>query len=340
MLHKIKLTQRVDINKVYMIKATVVIPTKNGGSRFQEVLNAVLSQDTPWKFEILVIDSGSTDGTIAYCETLPDVKIHKIPSHEFGHGKTRNLAISLARGEYIALITQDALPANNLWLSSLVQAVEQSPTIAGAFGRHLPYPNEDPYTARDLIRHFNNFLAWPQIMKIDDPKRYANDQGYRQVLHFFSNNNSCIRRNVWEKYPFPDVDFAEDQIWAKTVLEAGFGKTYAHNAVVYHSHSLTVVESGRRAFDESKALYKLFGYKMCPTFSQLMKQSLKCTMNDFLYSWSNHSIGEHLYWLVRSPFYNFFRQSGFYLGAEVDKMPAWLVSYISLDQRKKAGRYI
>ena len=321
-----------------MLKSTVIIPTKNGGDHFHAVLDAVLKQETPWEYGVLVIDSGSTDDTLEYAKSFSQVQTHSIPSAEFGHGKTRNLAISLTEGEYIVLITQDAMPANYHWLYHLVEAVEQSPKIAGAFGRHLPYPDDDPYLARDLSLHFEGFLNLPQIMRIDDPQRYKDDEGYRQGLHFFSNNNACMRRSVWKQHPLPEVDFAEDQIWAKTVIEAGFEKAYAHDAVVYHSHAYNIFETIQRSFDESKALHQLFGYTLCPSLRHLIGQVIRGSLRDFSYSKAERSLAKDIFWVLRSPFYHFSRQLGYYLGSKSNGIPQAWGQKLSLDQGKKMGR--
>lgn len=324
------------------IKASVVIPAKNAGALFRKVLQAVLGQKTPWRFEVLVIDSGSTDGTLEYCRNLAaqhdNLRVHTIPAEEFGHGRTRNLGISMTSGEFVALITHDALPANEMWLANLVAAVERAPDVAGAFGRHLPYPGASPYTARDLTRHFDGFLEWMLVFRRDDPQRYEQDVGFRQVLHFFSDNNACVRRSVWEKYPYPDVDFAEDQIWAKQIIEAGFGKAYADDAVVYHSHDYSVLELMRRSFDESAALFALFGYRLCPSAAHLAGQALRTTLADWRYSWSGGQVGKHWKWLAAAPWRNLARQIGFYLGERSPRLAPWLRAKISLDKSLKAGR--
>jgi len=318
------------------MKASIVIPTKNGGILFARVLDALLRQKTPWDYEILVVDSGSTDNTVRYCEER-NVNIISIPPSEFGHGKTRNFGISRTKGEFVALITQDALPASNEWLFNLVSAVEQAADVAGAFGRHLPYPEADPYTTRDLKLHFDGFLNWPAVLrKSDNEARYAAELGYRQIMHFFSDNNACLRRAVWEKYPYPDVDFAEDQIWAETIIEAGYGKAYADNAAVYHSHSYSVIEAGRRAFDESMALNKLFGYRLCPTIIHLLTQVIRTTSADIRHSMRQPNRSDQIYYMARAPFYNLARMTGFYLGAHETAIPQRMLRYISLDQALKA----
>ena len=91
--------------------------------------------------------------------------------------------------------------------------------IAGGFGIHYPYPDCNLIDKIMLKNHFRNFGEERTIFYIEDPKRYETDDGYRGFLSFFSDNNSCLRRKVWEQIPYDDVNFAEDQIWAKKVLE-------------------------------------------------------------------------------------------------------------------------
>lgn len=317
------------------MKASVIIPTKNAGALFADVLNAVMSQDTPWPYEVLVIDSGSQDGTIQLCEQTPGVRLHKIPASEFGHGKTRNLAISLTSGEFVAMLTHDAKPANRDWLRELVAAVDQSPDVAGAFGRHLPYPSHNPFITRDLKLHFDNFANGPAIVHLEDASRYEVDTGYRQFLHFFSDNNACLRRSVWERIPYPDVDFAEDQIWAKLIIEAGYAKAYADHACVFHSHDYGAWETLRRSFDEARALRQLFGYPLCPSLAHLSIQSLRCSIRDYRYLFTSGKLFDSLDWLLKIPPHQLARQLGYYLGTHTGTRDNNVLARLSLDQSRK-----
>ena len=155
------------MNDAVAVKASVVILTKNPGPLFRQVLPAVQAQATPWPFEIVVVDSGSTDGTVEFIRASSGVRLYQIPAAEFGHGKTRNYAVAQARGEYVAMLTHDALPADTDWLRALVQAIDAMPDAAGAFGRHLPYPGNNPFVARDITLHFDNFAAGPNSNSTD-----------------------------------------------------------------------------------------------------------------------------------------------------------------------------
>ena len=245
--------------------ASVLIPTKNGGALFRRVLDAVRAQATDWPFEVVVIDSGSSDGTAEACEGVAGVRLHRIPPTAFAHGRTRNLGMSLARGRHVALLTQDALPVGPRWLAELLAPFERDPAIAGVFGRHEAHADADPFTARDIAAFFDGLAAGPAVRRIDDPARWAADAALRRRLAYFSNNNAALRRSACQRVPLPDVAFAEDQAWAAHALEAGFATAYADRAVVRHSHSYGFTERVKRCFDEAAALRALDGRRIIPT---------------------------------------------------------------------------
>lgn len=320
------------------MKASVIIPTKNPGPHFQQVLTSVLSQSTDFDYEVLVIDSGSTDGTLEYVKDHvdPRVRLHRIEPAAFGHGRTRNLGISMTSGQYAVLITHDAMPANGYWLANMVDTAESDPQIAGVFGRHIAYPDADPFTARELEMHFAGLDAWA-LVSLDDPERYARDQGYRQVLHFFSDNNALIRRSVWEVHPYPDVDFAEDQIWAMRIIEAGFKKAYARDGVVMHSHNYGLFERLQRSFDEAYAFRRLFGYLLSPGLSSLIFSWIALTKRDMIYSWNKKLWRSHTRAVMQAPFDNFMRLVGHYLGSRGDLLPEWTRRRLSRDKQLMLG---
>jgi len=314
-------------------KATVVIPTKNAGPLFETVLNQVLLQETKWPFEVLVVDSGSSDKTLSVVGEHSAVRLIEILPTEFGHGKTRNFAIDNANGEFIAMITQDAIPINRDWLAEMVYVMEQDPNIAGVFGRHIAHSDASLFTENELEQHFLGFKAQP-IVELDDPIRYIKDQGYRQFLYFFSDNNALIRRSIWEKIPYPEVDFAEDQAWARLIIEAGYRKAYAHNAVVAHSHNYGFIERLQRSFDEGYALQRIFGFGGELIFLNAMKSFLAITRRDLVVAMkSRDSKKVDIKNLIRMPLDNLMRILGSYLGAHGKSIPHMLRLCLSRDKK-------
>ncbi|MCL6655208.1 hypothetical protein A6R70_23305 [Agrobacterium rubi] len=315
-------------------KCAVVIPAKNAVNILPAVLSKVLSQKTEWSYEIIVIDSGSTDGTVEYLRQHDAIRLIEIPSSEFGHGKTRNLGIQAANAEFIAFLTHDAVPCDENWLGNLVALAEEDALIAGVFGRHVANDHASPFTKNDLDRHFEGFRAHPKILGRDtDPIRYETDLGWRQLLHFYSDNNSLLRKSVWEKIPYPDVEFAEDQLWARAVIEAGYRKGYAEDAVVYHSHDYGVREQFQRAFDESRNFKKYFGYKLTPNFFHMCEAVVRLSIQAFRQKLDVRYGKVGLLDRAGRALRRSALVAGHCAGANHEVLPMWLSARISLDQK-------
>lgn len=319
---------------------SVIIPTKNGGELLRRVVEEVLNQKTDFDYDLTIIDSGSTDGVIDAISKLGNSKIQiiEIPSEEFGHGRTRNQAIGQTTGQYIAVITQDATPASDSWLQNLVRDIERDSRIAGVFGKHLTYPEAGIYTKRDFQRHFDSFLEEP-VVWLENKRRYQEDQGYRQKLHFFSDNNALLRRLAWEEIPYPDVSFAEDQQWAKLVVEAGWKKGYSDEGAVYHSHNYTLLDLFRRSIDESRAMKKYFDYKLSPTLKSVLRSWVGFSVQDTKYVLSlKNNMAGNLLSLFSQYVRNLLKPLGHHIGSKYLEMPLFLVRFLSYDYRLRIGK--
>ena len=322
---------------VYMpLKASVIIPTKNAGRSLKAVLDAVVRQEINGAFEVLVVDSGSSDGTVELVRQYPQIRLSEIQSREFGHGKTRNFAISNTTGEFIAMITHDALPLHSRWLAELIKTAETDPRIAGVFGRHVAYPEASIFTQQELVAHFHGFLARP-VVELDDPVRYANEEGYRQFLYFFSDNNALLRRTVWQEIPYPEVDFAEDQAWARLIVEAGYRKAYAPEAVVAHSHDYGFFERFQRSFDESYALRRLFNYQHGTELRHALRAFIGLTLRDARFAFRTGAAKGHWGEVIAMPLDNLMRVMGHFLGVHGARIPLALRKRLSRDQRLLAA---
>ena len=252
-------------------KASVVLPTYNAGAMLRQVLNALSHQDTPWEFQCVLIDSASNDGTLAQLQSFArrqaNASVHQIDQQDFQHGYTRNQGIAWSDAEFVAFLTQDAIPADKDWLVNLVSAMENEPKAAGCFGRHIAHDDAPLLIKQELDHYFSSLDQFPRRLSIHtDPEAIKqSDRRWRQVLHFYSDNNSCLRKSIWEDIPLPCVPFGEDQLWAETIIRRGYSKIYANNAIVKHSHNYTPKETYNRARIEAGFYAACFGHTIHAT---------------------------------------------------------------------------
>ena len=223
---------------------SIILLTKNGGELFGEVLGALAALDGIENAEVLVIDSGSTDGTPERAAAFPGARVHRIPPAEFGHGRTRNLGARLATAPLLVYLVQDATPESPDFLAQLLAPLDD-PKVAAAYGRQIARPEADP------VERFYLETVYPETPEVR--AHAGGPMGIRTM--FFSNVAAVLRRAAWEQVPFDDtLIMSEDQQWAKGVLLAGWKIAYAPEAVVFHSHHYSLAQIFRRNFDSGASL--------------------------------------------------------------------------------------
>ena len=246
---------------------SLLLVTKNGERYLAELLQAVRAQQGNFHLiEIIAVDSGSQDQTLPILKKY-GVQIAQIPPLDFGHGRTRNLVASHAQGDYLVFLTQDASPANPEWLARLLTPLQTDQSIAGGYSRQLPRPHCHPMEWRRIVEDELSGRAITCLNSRDD-QHYSSNPAY---FYFFSNVSSILRRSVWEQSPFPEVEFAEDQIWAKHILEAGYKTVYQADSLVYHSHGYGPWVNFRRHFDHARAVSDFEQASRLPLWTTLVK---------------------------------------------------------------------
>lgn len=89
-----------------------------------------------------------------------------------------------------------------------------------------------------------------------------------------------MRRSVWKKIPYKEIQFGEDQVWASDIIEAGYDKVYAVRAAVYHSHDFDLAENRERNMTEAAFFKHFFGYKLVRTEEELERNLLSSNTHD------------------------------------------------------------
>lgn len=308
-------------------RVSVVIPTSNAGPGFERLLERLATQEGDFEREVVVVDSGSTDGTAELAERY-GATVRCIPKAEFDHGATRDLGISLCAGEYVALTVQDAVPLDERWLAAMVENLENDGRVAVVYGRHVPRPDSGVLT-RALVGHLSVAGLERREQEILDPARYrALPPAQRRRIASFDNVSSCLRRSVWEEFPFGRADFAEDLRWGKKVVEAGYKIVYEPRSVVVHSHERGALYDLRRHYVDQLVLAELFGARMVPNLPRLILGIPYSTRHVYRLLRREERAPERRLRLVLSAArYAFASQLGAYLGVKVplvSRLSPWL----------------
>jgi rhamnosyltransferase len=219
-------------------EVSVIIPILNPGAGFRNLLERVCESGPGRNLEILIIDSGSSDGARKAAEDLP-VRWIEIDPKSFSHPGTRNRAVSEARGKYMVFLTQDALPCNANWLGALI-ANFSDPLVAGVYGKQIPGQCKP-------CEEFFRVHAYPDGWQVKSAPN-GREISYKEI--FFSNANSACRRDLLLRYPFNEEQIVSEDIeWAKRMLLLQYRIVYEPAAAVYHSHDFGLRQVFRRNFD-------------------------------------------------------------------------------------------
>jgi rhamnosyltransferase len=197
-------------------KCSVVIRCFNEEEHIGKLLSGLLRQ-TVDGLEIIVVDSGSTDATLAIARRFP-IKLVQISPQEFSFGRALNRGCDAATGQYIVIASAHVYPVYDSWLEQLTAPLAD-PKTALAYGKQLG--NEATSFSEHQI-----FAKW------------FPDESIRAQAHPFCNNaNAAIKRELWLAQPYnEELTGLEDLDWAKRAVAAGFDISYVAQAPVVHVH--------------------------------------------------------------------------------------------------------
>jgi len=287
---------------------SVVIPVKDGGLDLVRCLQAVARQHVDEEVEVVVVDSGSSDGSAERALEL-GARVHEILSEEFTHGGARNLGADLARGDIVVFTSQDAYAVDEHWLATLVAPLRADAAVAGVYGRQLPHQEAIPSE-----RYFLDFLYGPEPrrQRLRDPDRLS----FETTL--FSNVNSAVSRAVLERYPLAaDVIMSEDQEWSRRVLLAGLEIVYEPRAAVRHSHAYTVVGAFRRFFDSGVSADRAYVSEASSSRLALRDAGFRYALGEIAWLWRT---GRRR-WLPYAAVYESAKFAGLQLGLRHKRIP-------------------
>ena len=266
---------------------SIAIPTLNAEPYLGKLLPILEGTGAD---EIILVDSQSTDATVAVASRCPQVRC--IPIDNFSHGRSRNMGAAASKSDIIIFLSQDALPTGPDWAAELL-APFADPKVAMTYSRQVPYPDANP---------MERFFLADRFPAGDPIRRELPPEGGMTVEDTFcSNVSSAIRRAALLDHPFEEeLIMSEDQQLSRDLLLAGYAVVYTPASIVTHSHNYTLAVCLKRYFDSVLSLRELFAdHDLGTTTSMGLRYLLKET---------SFIVRHHPLWL---PYY------GLYTGAKV-----------------------
>lgn len=209
------------MNPVRQPSIAIVIRALNEEQWLGPLLQAVRAQ-TCKNVEVIVVDSGSTDGTVAVAKQWAD-RLLEIETDSFSYGYALNVGLSRATADLVAIVSAHTFPVDSHWLDRMAAPFESEPSrssIALTYGRQIGNHTTKRGEANDFSRQF------------------PSESRLQKAPHYFCNNaNSMVRRDLWEQHPFDHaLPGLEDMAWVKHWMDRGLEVAYVGDAVIQHIH--------------------------------------------------------------------------------------------------------
>ncbi len=203
-----------------MVETSIVIRSFNEAEHIGDVLEAVDEQQYQ-DFEIILVDSGSTDGTLEIADPYVD-KVEFVAPQNFTFGYSCNVGCEAASGDYVSFLSAHAVPTDPNWLGSMVENFDD-PDVAMTYSNQVGAA-ETKFSEKRL---FNEL--------------FSNDRKRQTPPDYFANNaSSVIRKDLWEDHPFDEyLTGHEDIEWAKHFMDNGYVVIYEPTSCIYHIHDET-----------------------------------------------------------------------------------------------------
>jgi rhamnosyltransferase len=247
-------------------KISVVIPTLNGGATIAACLDGIFQQTVRGSLEVIVVDSGSRDNTLEIVRGYP-IRLFHIEPNEFNHGAVRNFGAHNARGEFVVMTVQDARPVDEHWMERMLRHFSRAEVAAVCGQQIVPHePDKNP------LQWFRSYSE-PKLETVwfPDPKVFETLPAKEKLrLCGWDDVTAMYRRSALQQIPFRPVNFAEDMVWARDALLAGFARVYDYSARVYHYHQETSSFRFRRTYTIQFHTQQFFG--VVPPTEPLIKR--------------------------------------------------------------------
>jgi cellulose synthase/poly-beta-1,6-N-acetylglucosamine synthase-like glycosyltransferase len=222
---------------------SIIIPVKNEQEMIDSCLKSLLNLDYQ-EYEIILVDNGSTDGTLEIAEktALSDARVRILSSGGYT-GAARNVGILAAKGDIMAFIDGDCIAPSD-WLKQLVNSLSEEPiTTAGVGGPNIPMDKIEGLWTVTINSMLQTFLGSAGSIQVRLTKK--------DYVRSLSSANSAFRAETVRKVGGfdPRLFLCEDSDFSARLLKSGFRLRFARKALVYHARDYHRLSNfGRQMF--------------------------------------------------------------------------------------------
>ncbi|MFZ2198326.1 MAG: glycosyltransferase, partial [Thermodesulfovibrionales bacterium] len=211
---------------------SIIIRCKNEEKSIGRTLEKIYAQAINIPYEVIVVDSGSTDRTLEIVQQYP-VRVFRISPESFTFGYALNYGIERTGGTIIVNLSAHCFPVDDYWLSRLISPILEGKAEA-AYGKQVPIKEINPFEEVSLNKHFP-----------DDEKKSGRVP--------FSNANCAFLKTMWEEVKFDEkIPSWEDYLWFLH-LKRRYSFRYCSGAAVFHTHSFSLKAIVKRAYNDGRA---------------------------------------------------------------------------------------
>lgn len=239
------------------IEATVsvIIPTLNAGPEFAYLLRKLRTQLGVRRIEIVIVDSGSTDATVAMARAAGAVVVEIAPA-EFSHSGARNLGAITATGDHLLFMVQDAYPIGDHWAYGLLSYLQDHASEGMVALSCAEYCRDDSDMMYECnIATYYRFLGCKEVDRIAS-FRGADHESLR-IMGQLSDVSCLIPRDRFLQYKYRGR-FAEDIDLGVRLIQDGHRIAMLASVKVIHSHNRTSLYYLKRSFVDITFLVEVF----------------------------------------------------------------------------------
>jgi glycosyltransferase involved in cell wall biosynthesis len=278
---------------------SIIIRAYNEAEHIGKLLMGIQAQ-TVKDVQIILVDSGSSDDTVAIARQYP-VEVVNIRPEDFSFGRSLNTGFEHAKGEFVVMASAHVYPVYPDWLEQMLAPFKDE-KVALTYGKQRG-AEKTQFSEHQIFHHW-----------------YPDNSTSRQTTPFCNNANSAVRRSLWQQHPYDEtLPGLEDLAWGKWAQEKGYAIAYCAEAEIIHVHNESLNGIYNRYRREGMAFKQIYPHE---TFTRrdMWRLFFQNTFADYREAARQGRLGKDFWNITRFRWYQF---SGTYQGYKQSGPLTW-----------------